>query len=96
MTNPTDATPDQYYLLYVNIVTLCGILVPAVWYLASRIQKLNGVIETGQTRTRERLKNLESRLVELANEIKELRFIERSFRERLVVVETQIKGRKET
>jgi len=77
-------------ILLANVGGVVVFIVPTIWYLASRIQKLSGVIETSAAGTRERLNNLESKLGELANEIKELRHVESALRERLVVVETKV------
>ena len=85
---------NQFYTVVTNLCAVVSVVVPAIWYLASQIQKLNGIIETSHASTREKLKNLENRVVELAEEIKELRLIERSFRERLVAIETKV-GRQE-
>ena len=79
-------------ILLANVGGVIVFIVPTIWYLASRIQKLSGVIETSAASTRERLNNLENKLGELANEIKEFRLTENALRERLVAVETKVES----
>lgn len=67
-----------------------GFVVPTIWHLATKIEKLSGVIETSAEGTRQRLSGLEGKMAELSEEIKENRKDKQLLGERLTVVETKL------
>ena len=77
-------------LMLSAIGAVMAFVVPTIWHLATRIEKLSGVIETSAEGTRQRLSNIESRLVEVSDEIKDNRQDKQALTERITVLETKM------
>lgn len=72
------------------IISVLGTMVPAVWFLSTKIQRLHGMLDAHWARIEEKIANLERQMTDMGTQLAESRRDANDLRERLVVVETRM------
>ena len=71
-----------------TILSVLGSIIPAIWFLSTKIQKLHGTFETQSSMLSEKISNLERQVRDISTQMNDVRKEGNELRERLVVVET--------
>ncbi len=72
-----------------TIISVLGALIPAVWYLSTRLQRLQGSFDTHSTKIEEKISNLEQGLASINKQVLKTHEEMNELRERVVVLETR-------
>lgn len=65
-------------------------IIPAVWVLSTKIQKLHGALNAHSARIEEKISNLERQMNDVSQQLSDARKETNDLRERVVVVETRL------
>lgn len=72
-----------------TIISVLGAIIPAVWYLSTRLQRLQGSFDTHSTKIEEKISNLEQGLSSINKQVIKTHEEMNELRERVVVLETR-------
>lgn len=73
------------------MLSVLGSVVPAVWILSSKIQKLQGSLDTHSAKLTQQMSNIERRVDVLSTQLQNIETRHDDLKERVVVVETKLK-----
>lgn len=71
-------------------ITVVSTIVPAIWFLSTRIQSLSGEVRINTTRIEEKLASVQEMHILHREMLKEAIAEQENFRERLAVAEVQV------
>lgn len=73
------------------ILSVITSLIPAVWILSSKIQKLQGSLDTHSAKLVQQMDNIEKRVDVMSTQLHNIESRHDDLKERVVVVETKLK-----
>lgn len=79
--------------LSATLMSVLGAIIPAVWYLSTRLQRLQGSFDTHSTKIEEKISNLEQGLATINKQVLKTHEEMNELRERVVVLETRSERR---
>ena len=72
-----------------TVISVLGPLIPAIWFLSSKIQKLHGALSSHTVKMEEKISNLERQMNDVSAQLAEARKDTNDLRERVVILETK-------
>jgi len=75
--------------LVTTIGSVLGAIIPAIWYLSTRLQRLQGSFDTHSTKMGEKISNLEQSVCVINKQVMKTHEEMNELRERVVVLETR-------
>lgn len=84
-------TASNWVQIVTVFVTVVSTIVPAIWFLSTRIQSLSGEVRINTTRIEEKLSSVQEMHTMHREMLKEAIAEQENFRERLAVAEVQVK-----
>jgi len=85
------ADADNWVQIITIFITVVGTIVPAIWFLSTRIQALAGEVSINTTRIEEKLNSMQEMHSLHREMLKEAIAEQENFRERLAIAEVQVK-----
>ena len=73
-----------------TIVTVLGSLIPAVWFLSTKLQQLRGSFEAHSVKIEEKISNLEQSVCNVNKQVMKTHEDLNELRERVVRIETRL------